>query len=41
MQTHQKALDKFGTHEQYFKLIEEMSELTQAIIDFLEKIISN
>jgi|LakMenE01Jun11ns_1017448.scaffolds.fasta_scaffold9240032_1 NTP pyrophosphatase (non-canonical NTP hydrolase) len=32
MNTHQKALDKFGSDQQHLKLIEEMAELTQAIL---------
>jgi NTP pyrophosphatase (non-canonical NTP hydrolase) len=30
--THQRALSKFGEQNQHLKMIEEMAELTQAII---------
>ena len=30
--THQRALNKFGEQNQHLKLIEEMAELTQAIL---------
>ena len=32
MNIHQQALNKFGHENQYLKLIEEMAELTQAIL---------
>lgn len=32
MNLHQKALNRFGDDHQHLKLIEEMAELTQAII---------
>jgi len=33
MNIHQKSLDKFGADNQHLKLIEEMAELTQAILN--------